>query len=106
MAATDRGPVANLKIRFQSAVFSLGAIKLAAYRLLGRATVAIEVGGDEISCLLEFPSPISQEKADQILRDFRDEVLDQDLRERIAEETSAMRNAILAHAFSRTGLQR
>jgi His-Xaa-Ser system protein HxsD len=36
---------------------------------------------------------------------FKNEVLDQDLRQTIANETVTMRNVILAHAFSKTGLQ-
>ena len=38
-------------------------------------------------------------------RELRAEVLDQDLRASIARETEPVRNAILALAFSRTGLQ-
>jgi His-Xaa-Ser system protein HxsD len=35
---------------------------------------------------------------------FRNEVIDQDLRRRIARETENTRNLILAMAFSKTGL--
>jgi His-Xaa-Ser system protein HxsD len=40
----------------------------------------------------------------EILRDFFQELLDQDLRETIARETQQARSVILAHAFSRTSL--
>ena len=36
---------------------------------------------------------------------FKNEVLDQDLRSIIAKETEATRNAVLAFALSKTGLQ-
>jgi His-Xaa-Ser system protein HxsD len=39
-----------------------------------------------------------------LVADFRNEVLDQVLRERIRAETSDIRNLVLALAFSRTGL--
>jgi His-Xaa-Ser system protein HxsD len=42
--------------------------------------------------------------ADVLLADFRNEVLDQVLRERIRDETQDTRNLILAAAFSSTGL--
>jgi His-Xaa-Ser system protein HxsD len=105
MLKVQEGLVATSEVRFQSGVFSLDAIKRAAYRLLGRATVTIEPQEAEVRCTLEFPSSLPEASANEIVRDFKDEVLDQDLRERIAAETSPLRNAILAHAFSRTGLK-
>jgi His-Xaa-Ser system protein HxsD len=39
-----------------------------------------------------------------LLADFRNEVVDQALRERIRDETQETRNLILALAFSHTGL--
>lgn len=36
---------------------------------------------------------------------FKTEVLDNDLREQIGEETAQIRTAVLAYAFSKTGLQ-
>ena len=38
-------------------------------------------------------------------RDFRTEVLDQDLRAQIAKETEPLRNLVLSLAFTKTGLQ-
>jgi DNA-binding FrmR family transcriptional regulator len=43
--------------------------------------------------------------AEKAVRELQAEVLDQDLRATISRETEPMRNAILALAFSRTGLQ-
>lgn len=83
----------------------MAAAKAAAYRLLGRATVTIQHVDDQILCAFEFPPGTSEVDAQAAVREFKDEVLDQDLRERISEETAPLRNAILAHAFSRTGLQ-
>ena len=46
----------------------------------------------------------SEKKIQEYLDDFKKEVLDQDLRENIKRETEAVRNLILSHAFSKTGL--
>ena len=44
------------------------------------------------------------DSAEETLKDFRNEVLDQSLRERIRNETAEVRNLILSLAFSNTGL--
>ena len=46
----------------------------------------------------------SEDEADRVVADFRNEVLDQVLRARIRTETEEVRNLILSLAFSRTGL--
>ena len=45
------------------------------------------------------------DRAERIVAAFKNEVLDQDLRSIIAKETEATRNAVLAFALSKTGLQ-
>jgi len=107
MAARDADMTSTPKAHrtLQSSVYSVDAIKRAAYVMLGRATVTVEHDGDEIHCTFEFPDGASNDAVDEIQREFVDEVLDQDLRERVRSETSSVRNAILAQAFSRTGLQ-
>ncbi len=47
---------------------------------------------------------IEKKTAETILENFKKEVLDQDLREKIAKETEEVRNLILAHAFSKTSI--
>ena len=98
-------PRADCDLRFSSAVYSLDTIKKAAYRLSGHCSFDFEVVGGEILCRLHFAQALSSERMAAIKNGFRNEVLDQDLRRTIAEETGPMRNAILAYAFSRTGLQ-
>jgi His-Xaa-Ser system protein HxsD len=89
---------------FDSKVFSLTVIKEAAYRYLNVFAVDITAAGDQIQCVLNFISPVSDEKCRQMVNDFKTEVLDQDLRQKLRAETEAVRNVILAHAFSKTGL--
>ncbi len=101
MAAADDS-TAVTDVVFDSRAHSLSAVKKAAYRLLGRATIDVRLDGDSISCRVS--AAVGEDPA-TVSRDLRDEVLDQGLREEIAAETAPVRNAILAHAFSRTGLQ-
>jgi His-Xaa-Ser system protein HxsD len=90
---------------FALSVYTLDAVKKAAYRLSDRASPEISIDGERVSCKLHFGTPVSIERSEEILTDLRNEVLDQDLRERIADETAPLRNAILAHVFSGSGLQ-
>lgn len=90
---------------FSSEVYPLEVLKRAAYRFTDRAAFDFRVEGATIICKLSFAKPLQQREADSLLFDFRNEVLDQDLRRSIAEETAGTRNAILAFAFSQTGLQ-
>jgi len=82
------------------------AVKKAVYLLSSVAAAEIRVDGQTIHCDLHPHSALSDESAEELRSKLRLEVLDQDLRERIAEETAPLRNAILAHAFSGTGLQK
>ena len=85
---------------------SLEVIKKAAYRLLDRGVVNIAPDGDNVQCTIHFRMPLTADDAQRVGEDLLAEILDQDLRQLIAEETSPTRNAILAHVFSKTGLHR
>jgi His-Xaa-Ser system protein HxsD len=63
---------------------------------------SIRESGADGSFVCDLISPPSLVEADQaaLVADFRKEVLDQDLRERISEQTAAVRNAVLAVAFA------
>jgi His-Xaa-Ser system protein HxsD len=79
------------------------AIKRAAYRFVDRLTIEIEPHADEIICKLR-PNAANLSPA-ALEVEFRNEVLDQDLRIQIGQETEPLRNLILSLAFSKTGLQ-
>ncbi len=89
---------------FDDRVFSLMAIKKAAYTYLRTFSTEIIQEGNQIHCRLVFTLPIDESARARCIEEFRKEVLDQDLRERLKAETEAVRNVILAHAFSKTGL--
>lgn len=90
---------------FSANVYSVEAVKRAAYRFTDRFAFDISVAGDDIRCVVTSLHESSAEGLAALEPRFRNEVLDQDLRERIGAETSAVRNAILAYAFSATGLE-
>jgi len=91
-------------VTFDSKVFPLMPIKKAAYKYLRAFAADITVQAEQINCQLTFSSPVTEEERIRLVEDFKKEVLDQDLRERLKLETEAVRNVILAHAFSKTGL--
>ena len=92
-------------VSFSSHVYGLDEIKRASYRFIDAMSVDIAPCDDEIVCILNFVRSTNEEEAQKIVNDFKIEVLDQDLRRTIAEETKEVRNAILAYTFSKTGLQ-
>ncbi len=103
----ESASVARLQsVRFSTLLFDIATIKKAAYRMTALCAFEFAVEGEDIVCTLrplsERAGPIAQE----IVETFRTEVLDQDLRRIVGAETEPIRNAILAYAFSRTGLQK
>jgi len=93
------------EVRFANDIYSLDAIKKAAYRLSDRCAFDLRSESGHYVAVLLFSQDLSDDDRASLERDFRNEVLDYDLRESIAAETTQVRNAVLAYAFSRTGLQ-
>ncbi len=93
------------ELRFSTEAFSLSAIKKAAYRFSGQCAFDLRLDGTDIVCSLLFAEPRAAGSIAELEIGIRNEVLDQDLREAIASETAPIRNAVLAMAFSKTGLQ-
>jgi len=91
--------LSQISLVLDSRVYRLNAVKKAAYRLGGRATSQITVlpqGGIQVIL-----TPLRGLSEDANLEaEFREEVLDQELREQIGEETAQLRNILLAQAFS------
>lgn len=80
-------------------VYRLSAVKKAAYRLGDRCFAKIEVFADgTIRVCLTAKS--DTDRVDKLEGEFHNELLDQDLRESIAEETERVRNLLMAQAFS------
>lgn len=92
-------------VRFSATVYHLDTVKKAAYRFLDRFSPNFRVDGDNIICDLLFPASDSDSEVQDTVAEFRQEVLDQDLRRTVAAETSGLRNAILSIAFAPSKLQ-
>ena len=85
--------------------YRLSAIQKAAYRVADRCTVIFsEVGDHHVAIRLSFRTATSEADAREGTRVFFEELLDQELREKIGEETAPLRSLLLAQAFSRTDL--
>jgi His-Xaa-Ser system protein HxsD len=102
MASDQR--IQTLTVTLDAKVYSLIAVKKAAYKHSHAFTADISILDEEIRCLINFQHAITEEQALRLTNEFKKEVLDQDLREKLKVETESVRNVILAHAFSKTGL--
>jgi His-Xaa-Ser system protein HxsD len=96
---------ACVTVTFSREAFDVEAIKRAAYRFSDRVAVEFDVGERTIECKLRAFVPLESSNLETLSNEFRTEVLDQDLRIKIASETESVRNLILSLAFSKTGLQ-
>jgi His-Xaa-Ser system protein HxsD len=95
--------VIDRELTFERDSHSADAIQRAAYRLSDRLSIDLSSSEQIFTCTTHVETD-DADLADSIVTDFRKEVLDQVLRERIREETEGVRNLILALAFSTTGL--
>ncbi len=80
-------------------LYRLPAVKKAAYRLGDRCFAQIERLSDS-QIQVKLTSRSEKTPIEVLVGDFWNELLDQDLRESIAEETERVRNLLLAQAFS------
>jgi His-Xaa-Ser system protein HxsD len=85
--------------------YRLTAIKKAAYRCADRFTAVLGSPEHErIPLVLRFRPGVAEPTAREHVRQFFQELLDQELREQVADETNAVRTLILAQAFSNVDL--
>lgn len=88
----------------RSAAFDLDAIKRAAYRFSDRVSVEITEADSGYTCILRKLRLESDLDPKRLEGEFRNEVLDQELRLQVAAETADYRNLVLSLAFSKTPL--
>lgn len=87
--------------------YRLAAVKKAAYRLAARCTAVLgTLEHEQLPIAFNFKPGTNEATAREAVRLFFEELLDQELREHVAEETAPMRALILAQAFSKTDLIR
>jgi His-Xaa-Ser system protein HxsD len=85
-------------IIFDAHVFSIETIKRALYRFSDKCSFDIQMEGNDITITLQ------SKFEDDWINKIKNEVLDQDLRDTLSQETANIRTLILANAFSNTGL--
>lgn len=95
----------SCRIKFDTRIYSTLAVKKAAYKFAAHfASMFSMLDEHFFTAELKFAVDLPQCDQEELIQAFLNEVLDQDLRERIARETEAIRNLILAEAFSKTSL--
>ena len=96
------------RIEFDRAIQNIGPLREAAYRLIGVASCVIETTADHYVVRLELNDAGTDQRSsgqDARMR-FIDLVTDENLREKIAAETTGVRNVILALAFGAMSTQK
>ncbi|MGD9651772.1 MAG: His-Xaa-Ser system protein HxsD [Candidatus Dadabacteria bacterium] len=95
----------SLSLDISLDIYTLDAIKKACYKFSDRSSIflsEIDQDSNVVSIIFTFPEPTPIDE--NVLYEFKNELIDQDLRQRISSETEAIRNLILAQAFSKTSL--
>jgi len=88
-------------------LYSLEAVKKTCYKFSNKCSILLDDINKENNTLKVIFTLNKENSAvdnENLLNDFKIELLDQDLREIISSETEATRNLILAQAFSKTSL--
>jgi His-Xaa-Ser system protein HxsD len=94
--------VAEIVVAFGSSQ-SVGALREAAYRLIGEASCLIDITEDRHTCRL---TPKGPRDGEAIRSRFLDLVTDENLREKVATETAPLRDVIVALAFGALARER
>jgi len=95
----------RIDLALDASVYSTIAVQKAGYRLARRCSLVIEcLAENELRGTLLLPQGTTEAHAREVAADFFRELSDQQLRERIQEETKGIRELVLAHAFSKTDL--
>jgi len=83
--------------------YCLEAVQKSAYRFIDKLTIQISCYENKIHCDIVMNS--NKDIDLDVINAFKRELLDQQLRVVIKQETETQRNLILAYVFSKTGLQ-
>jgi His-Xaa-Ser system protein HxsD len=94
-----------MKLELDNQIYSLEAAQKASYRFIDRLTILISKSKEGLLCEIN-PVKGTESNLEENLENFKRELLDQQLRKQIKEETEPVRNLILAYAFSRSTLQK
>ena len=97
----------SISVLFDLRLYSLDAVHQAGYKFAADFAALLTMRGEsELAANLRFTKDVDSHSKNKLVCAFVNEVTDQHLRSRIAAETEATRNLILAEAFSKTSLLR
>ncbi len=97
----------DVVIKFDVSTQAIGALREAAYRLIGEASCLIDTIGDRYVCRLTPKAVAGGEGAEDAIRNrFLDLVTDENLREKVVAETAGIRDVIVALAFGAIARER
>lgn len=96
-------PDGGLAIRVDLSVYGVESVLRAAHRFTGRCHVHVEKETDSVAIVRVHPKT-QGEDASFVAGELLNEILDQDLRSRLAASTEPIRRLILAQAFSSMNL--
>jgi His-Xaa-Ser system protein HxsD len=88
--------MSDVVVEFAATSQSGGALREAAYRLIGTAHCQVDQIGESYVCRL---SGVKDGAEEEVRGRFLDLVTDENLREKIAAQTEPMRNLIVSLAF-------
>ena len=91
--------MAEILVEFDRSTQSIGALREAAYRIIRDAACQIDLTGDRYLCHLTPKQRQGSTEGQGLREHFLDLVTDENLREKVAAETSGVRDVILALAF-------
>ena len=94
----------TVTIRVDSRLYSIDVVQRAAFRCTDLASFQFSVLSDEAFAVTATVKPSLAIALHEVESRFHNELLDQQLRQRIAAETKTERDLILAYAFSNTRL--
>jgi His-Xaa-Ser system protein HxsD len=100
-------PPVNVPIRIDTTLYPISAVTRAAYKFTARFHVAIRREADDSPWIVVTLTPKIPTEATcgrVLIGDFENELIDQRLRETLEAEFGAVRELIVAHAFSDTNL--
>ena len=89
--------------KYSRSVYSADSIKSALYKFNAFVSAKIDVNQDDYVCV--FAALKNDFNWENFCNEFDQELIDQELREKLAHSASDYRNVILGLAFSKTGFQ-
>jgi His-Xaa-Ser system protein HxsD len=91
----------TIALEFDRKIFDIETLKRAALKFTGSASFSFSFHDESIVVAVNFLTSGNSADAQKFVNEFNIEVLDQDLRRKVAAETEEVRNLILANVFSK-----